>query len=214
MHRISLLSFFALCPLAFGQLDSNSITVTAIRGTSLQPDQVVFGVDVTAGLDTSLDDVVAALAGSGITMANFAGTGNGVIQGVFGPNPATTVQPTIDWAFTLAAPLSQMKSTVAMLTKVQQNIGSKNSGLTLSFSVRGTQVSAQLQQSQPCSVPDLVSDARAQALKIATAAGVSMGGIIGMSSVTTSSNASPIVAGNVLPSTCSLTVKFALVRLS
>ena len=211
MPRISLLSIFVLCPLAFGQLDSNSITVTALRSTSLQPDQVAFGVDVTAGLDTTLDEVVAALADSGITMANFAGTGNGVIQGVFLPNPPTAVQPTIDWAFTLAVPLSQMKSTVATLTKLQQNIGNKSSGLTLSFSVRGTQVSQQLQQSQPCSVTDLVSDARAQALKIATAAGVSVGGIIGLSSVTGST---AIVPPNLIPSGCTMTVKFALVRLS
>ena len=34
----------------FGQLDSNSITVTASQGVSLQPDQVLFAVYVTTPL--------------------------------------------------------------------------------------------------------------------------------------------------------------------
>ena len=59
--------------LAFGQLDSNSVTVTASRGVSVQADQAVFGVFVDSGLNTSLDDVLAALQGSGITVANFSG---------------------------------------------------------------------------------------------------------------------------------------------
>src|ERR1039457_2549508 len=58
--------------LAFGQIDSNAVTVTASRNANLQPDQVLFGVGVTSGLNVSLDDVVAALAGSGITVANFS----------------------------------------------------------------------------------------------------------------------------------------------
>ena len=59
-------------PLAFGQLDSNSITVTASRNASLQPDQAVFAVSVQSGISASLDDVLAALQGSGITAANLS----------------------------------------------------------------------------------------------------------------------------------------------
>ena len=72
------LPFFLLIlsvPAAFGQLDSNSVTVSATRSMTQQPDQVLFGVTVQSGLNTSLDDVVAALQGSGITAANFSAVG-------------------------------------------------------------------------------------------------------------------------------------------
>jgi hypothetical protein len=54
------------CSLAFGQIDSNSITVTASNNVSLQPDQAVFGTTVQSGINTGLDDVLMALQGSGI----------------------------------------------------------------------------------------------------------------------------------------------------
>src|SRR5260370_31326366 len=59
--------------LAFAQLDSNSITVSASRSGTLQPDQALFVVSVQSDLNTSLNDVLAALQGSGITSANFSG---------------------------------------------------------------------------------------------------------------------------------------------
>src|SRR5579863_4641627 len=74
MRKSALVCFMMLSgSLAFGQLDSNSITVSASRSTSLQPDLAVFAVTVQSGLSTSLADVIAALQGSGITQANFAG---------------------------------------------------------------------------------------------------------------------------------------------
>src|SRR5260370_5295933 len=58
-------------PLAFGQLDSNSVTVTASRGASLQADQAVFGVFVNFGLYAGLDVVLPAFLGTGITPARY-----------------------------------------------------------------------------------------------------------------------------------------------
>ena len=218
MRKCPLLCAFALsASLAFGQLDPNSITVTASRTTALQADQVVFLVNVTSGLETTLDDVVAALAGSGITAANFTGLSSGysglILTGNPTPNPS--IQPSINWTFTLAVPLTQLKATATMLTTLQQDVGKKNSGLTLTFSVQGTRVSQQLQQSQVCSVADLLSDASAQAQKMASAAGVSLGGILAMSSVTTSSSSSGLagLSAPLFAPTCSLTVKFGLVHL-
>ncbi len=57
---VLLLSF---CPLAFGQLDSSSVTVNASSNANLQPDQAIFQVTVQSGLATGLDDVLTALAG-------------------------------------------------------------------------------------------------------------------------------------------------------
>lgn len=191
-----LLAFAISATLAFAQLESNSITVTASRYSSVQPDQVVFTVDVTSGLDTKLDDVIAALAGSGVTLANFNGTMPAVAWS--GSLPVTTI---IDWSFTLPVPISQIKATVASLSILQQSIAQKNNGLALSFAIRGTQSSPQVLQSVACSISDLMSDARAQAQKIANATGFTLGYVLSMSSFTTAPN-------------CFLTVQFQLLRTS
>jgi len=200
LRRTLIFSFLMSAPLAFGQLDSNSITVTASRSTALQADQAVFTVDVNAGLNTCLDDVLGALAGSGITLVNFNGVNNQ--QGFIPTQWFMPTAPTVDWFFTLPVAISQIKATAASLTSLQQSIAQKNNGLTLSFAVRGTQVSPPLQQSQMCSISDLVSDARSKAQKLASAAGVTLGSVLAMSTSISSSTS------------CSLTVKFQLVRLS
>lgn len=227
-----LLAFAISAPLAFGQLDSNSVTVTASRGTSLQPDQAVFGVFVDSGLSSSLDDILAALKGSGITIANFSGvstvnqpvilpTGSGSSTGL-----PQTIQPTLEWTFGLPVALSKIAETVKALSSLQSSIMQNAAGLTLSFSVQGTQVSQQLQQSQTCVFSDLISDAQTQAQKLASAAGLGVGSILAMSSpvVTSVSNGnvvagvsisrfiSPIVSSPLLAPVCTVTVKFALGR--
>ncbi len=71
LKRIFCLSLVLSAPLLFGQLDSNSVTVSASQSVNLQPDQVLFGLSLTTSLNATLDDVLAALKGSGITIANF-----------------------------------------------------------------------------------------------------------------------------------------------
>ena len=73
MSRSFILLFILSATLLYGQLDSNTITVNASRITSLQPDEIVFVVSVSGDINSSLDGVVAALAGSGITAADFSG---------------------------------------------------------------------------------------------------------------------------------------------
>src|ERR1039457_5845555 len=99
--------------LAFGQIDSNAVTVTASRNANLQADQVLFGVGVTSGFNVSLDDVVAALAGSGITVANFSSVSSQqglVFTGPVVPNPPA-LQPMLQWNFALPVPLARLKDT-------------------------------------------------------------------------------------------------------
>ncbi len=116
--------------------------------------------------------------------------------------------PTVDWYFSLPVPLAKMKDTINNLIALQKTITQNNSGLTLSFSVSGLQVSQDLLHSQTCTVTDLLSDARSQAQKLATAANLYLGTVLAMSGVT-SMNA-PLY-GSV--SSCSLTVKFGVTRL-
>ncbi len=161
MSKLPLL-LLAAVPL-FAQLESHTLTISASRSINLQPDQVVFGLTVSSPASAGLDQIVSALAGVGITSANLTGVNN------------YSAPQTLQWNFTLAAPLSNLSATIGSLTKLQQTIALNNSGLTLTFTVEGTQVSQQLQQSQSCSNADLITDATAQAQKLAAAAGLTLG---------------------------------------
>jgi hypothetical protein len=208
LFRSLIIGFSLPTSLLLGQLDSNSVTVTASRNATLQPDQVVFAVAVESGLNTSLDDVLAALHGSGITMANFAGI-NAALQFT---NPGISPgEPTIEWSFTLAAPLSKIKDTISTLNSVQQNITKQNKGLNMNFSVQGAQVSPQLALSQPCVLADLLADARVQAQKLASAAGFTVDTILAMSSATGTALGTGLASILSAPP-CTVTVKFAIAR--
>jgi uncharacterized protein YggE len=217
MRKRVVAGLFLIAPVLLGQLDSNSVTVTASSTANLQPDQVVFSVQVVSGLSANLNDIVAALQGSGITVANFT-TIDQIPQGFSViRNGLPSSQPTIAWDFTLAAPLAKIKDTVAQLTSLQQSIAAQKNGLSMSFSVQGAQVSQQLQQSQPCVISDLLANARAQAQNLATAAGFTLDAILAMSSTvsTTISNQAATLSSFVLgasTSPCTVTVKFAVVR--
>ena len=208
---------FAVLPV-FGQLPSHTLTVQATRSVNLQPDQVVFGVSVSSSAGTNLNQVVAALAGVGITAADLTGVENS--------DPST-----LQWGFTLAVPIASLTATIGSLTTLEQTIGQNNSGLALTFSVNGTQVSQQLQASQTCSNADLIADATAQAQKLAAAAGITLGQILKLSNVPLAPSAvgatlgffpTASIVGGLLgsfpgfvqyvpsPVTCSLSVQFQL----
>ena len=72
--------------------------------------------------------------------------------------------------------------------QLEQTIAQNNSGLTLTFTVEGTQASQshKMQQSQPCSNADLIADATAQAQKLAAAAGLTLGPILRLSNAPSS----------------------------
>jgi uncharacterized protein YggE len=187
--------FLISSSLAFAQLDSNTVTVTASSNSTLSPDQIVFSVGVNAPADKTLDDVTSALAGSGITIANFTGV---YVYSSLLSIPANT----LTWYFTIPVAFSQMEAEVAALTALQNTIAQLNNGMSLQFTVQGTQVSMQLQQSQTCSVASLIATATSQAQSLATAAGFRLGNIVKMSSLTSSS---PV---------CTMTVEFQLLGVS
>jgi hypothetical protein len=211
--RTLLIMFVLSIPLAFGQLDSNSITVTASRSTTMgvQPDEAVFTVQVSSGLDVSLDDVLAALPATGISTVNF------VTMNSFVLFPQTQGQPgpLLGWTFRYAVPLAKIKDTITLLTSLQQTIANRHNGLTLTFGLQGFQASG-----QNCSLSDLITDARTQAQKLADAGGVSVGNILAISSPTgaSSQNSIQAVAPGAPgappsgPPTCAVTVKFGLLR--
>ena len=206
--RITTLAFGTLLSLSmlFAQTDSNSVTVTATRNLSATPDEALFVLNVITGSDATLDDVVATLKPLGITVTNFNGLNSTLLN--LGPLGDSL---SLGWGFTLNIPIAKLSATIDTLTSLQKSIPKAKRGWQLNFSVQGTQVSAQALQSQTCATSDLISDARAQAQKLATAAGLSLGSILAMSGITPSSIASAIGVPY-YGATCSLTVKFALIR--
>jgi len=200
--------------LAFGQLETDTITVQASRSVNLTPDQVSFYVTVSAGPTSSLDQIVTALSGLGITASNFSG--------MYGPNDN---RGSLQWSFALPTPLTKVNATIASLIALQQSMIKNNSGMSLTFQMQGAYVSQQAYQSQPCSTKDLVADAQAQAQNVAAAAGFAVGPMIKISdgsSATTPAYvqnavfsvglASVLLEYNTAPSGCSLEVKFKLLR--
>jgi len=83
-------------------------------------------------------------------------------------------QPALEWSFILTTPLKSLPAALTQLSAAQQAFQRK-SGLTLFFSISGLHVSPQAQPA--CVEADLVSDAAAQAQKVAAAAGVNVGSI-------------------------------------
>jgi uncharacterized protein YggE len=212
--RIACLTALVLtgASLALGQLDTDTITIQASRSVNLTPDQVGFLVSVSASPNTSLDQIVAALSGTGITASN--------LSSMYG---AMDNQSSLQWSFTLAAPSNKMNATIALLIALQQSIAKNNSGMSLMFQLQGPQISPEAFQSQACSMKDLIADAQAQAQNVAAAAGLAVGPIIAISDGSSSTTAVPTFAArlgdfsigqwfNPTPSGCSLAVKFKLLR--
>lgn len=168
----------------------------------------MFNVQLNSGLDSSLDDVIAALQDSGITAANFQGLNSffNTIPGVASPTQ------TLNWSFQLVTPLAKVKDTITTLSSLQAKIAAQNNGLSLSFSIQGTQSSA---QPAACSLSNLLTNAQTQAQNLANGAGVSVGNILAMSSSTsgvTGVGLAGVLLGASYSLPCILTVRFALVR--
>jgi len=218
MRRLLLAILLLRAAPAFGQIESHTVTISATRSLVLQPDQIVLQLTVSSNPSATLDQIVGALSGLGITDANLTGTYNS--------NP-----PTLTWNFSFTAPLANVTATIGSITKLEQTIAQNNSGLTLTFYIGGTQVSQQLQQAQTCPNSDLISDASAQAQKLASAAGMTLGPILRLSNAPSPQPSRPaLVAENATltgvlgaysilefpltpppsPLTCSLSVQFQL----
>jgi len=204
MKRILIGIFIMAGSLCFGQLDSNSVTVSVSQTSTPQPDEGIIQITVNSGYGSSLNDIVAALQGVGVTAASFNGLSSG-----YALNGTSQV---LQWSFQIEVPLTQLKASLTSLTSLEQTIGQNNSGLQLSFNVGGTAYSQQLLQSQSCTPATLIAAARSQAQQLASAAGMTAGQILALS--TSAALPAVVVTGLLLGSVsapnCSLTVKFAL----
>lgn len=189
-----LLVLLVVCSLcAAGQTPVNTITVTAYRNSTAAPDLVAFTVAVDAPISMTRDDVIAALQGSGIGLANFQS-----VYSTFTYTADNQQVQQLEWSFSVTTPLAALKDGIASLAALKQSLA--KSGLTLSFMIQGTQTSAAAAQAHPCSQAGLLADARAQAQSIAALATMRVLAVVSMATS----------VADVTPGNCSLSVKFAL----
>jgi hypothetical protein len=144
---------------AFGQAQSNVVSITASRQLSVQPDQVTVNISVITNAGQSVDAALALLQGTNITAADLT-----TVSTVSG---ATQVQ----WSFSRVVSIPDMTALLAAL-KLSDNIF---------LYVSGTSTSPAAAAAQQCPYPALINDARQQAAKLASAAGVAVGQIVSIS---------------------------------
>src|SRR5215831_3777694 len=137
------------------------------RNVTATPDQVVFDIAVSAPPDKTLTDVVGLLTGTGLTAVDLSYVSGG---------------EAVEWNFALSSPFSKMKETVATLAATAQRIASQKAGASMKFSVSSQRTSPEAQEAA-CPLTTLLSDARREADRVATAAGVRLGRIVGLSKV-------------------------------
>src|SRR6516164_7391017 len=120
LRRVMVLLLIPAAPL-LAQLANNTVTVTASQSFTAQPDEAVFSVTVSSGVDKSLDDVVAAVTGLGITATNLVQISSPLTAGSSSvPLPSNVPAPSLGWTFQLAVPFSEMKDTTAALASLQK----------------------------------------------------------------------------------------------
>ena len=209
VKRLSTLVLCACLRIASGQIESNSVTVTAARTVNLQPDQASFTVTVNTPVSASPNDVIAALQGSGIGIANLVSVGpsNVLRIGDFTPAP---FMATLDWNFSVTVPFTTMKTAFATLAAVANSVKQNNKDFTGRFAFSGAGVSqAALDAARQTVLPDLIADAKTRAKQLTDAAGLGLGAILSISELSTA----PLLTSSTTPgSTITLAVKFALLR--
>ena len=202
--------------LGFAQLDSDTLTVTSSRTVTSVSDEVNVTVYVDANPNSTLDGILATLQPTGLAAAN--------LVNVYPFGPYT------EWTFRLIGPYSKLKDMLAPVLRFPTN-----SDLQVRYSV--FPASVRPQSADACAWSALVSDAQAEAQRLAVAAGVRVGPILALSDtanvggtprvasyasfllgtvtiydpwttpLTAAAYASPSVASN-----CTLTVQFKLLR--
>lgn len=217
------LFWLLLAPVAFAQTDVNSITYTSSRTVSLPSDQIDFSIIVITPRDATLDQVLQAMQPSGLTAAN-----------LYRVDPAFSNPPALQWNFDLAIPLAKVQTAVAALTKAQAS----QAGFTVSFNGQGTRSTTSTQDFLACPTADLLADATAQAQTLALLAGGTLGQILALSdgggeatqafaayfavptptsitgTLTSTFSLNSLFFYAPPVTTCTLTVKFALLRYS
>ena len=177
-----LMLLLAAAGAAFSQTEPSVVAITASRQLNSQPDQVTVGVSVTIDSGQGIDAALALLQGTDITAADLSNVG-----ATFG----TGSVPQVQWNFTRVVSVADMSTLLGAL---------KLSGQVSVFVSDGS-ASTEAAVSQQCPYPALINDARAQAAKLASAAGVTVGPIV---SITQGGSSAPVAAASFISGDFSL----------
>jgi uncharacterized protein YggE len=157
-----------------GNPGPHAVSITASRTSTPLPDHVLISISVTSGIASGLDDIMNSLTQAGVTGATFSNVYTAYTYDNKGNQTAY-----LQWSFTLATPLTALKNTIQQLLSAEAALSKQKTGIGLSFSTSGLQVSPQAQPA--CSQAALVTDATAQAQALAGAAEVSVGPVTAIS---------------------------------
>jgi uncharacterized protein YggE len=161
---------------AFGQL-TEGVAVSVTRTVTLTADEADFSIVAGASLDTSQQQIAQVFLDAGV--ANLSNSGTSLGQNIdYSTNPAT-VQTLVLYQFTFSVPAAGLKDAA----KVMEALRTKPPDLLKTF-----QYAAALNASQATVdamhqtlLPQLFADAQKKAQTLATAAGLKLGAVKGVS---------------------------------
>lgn len=179
------------------------IEVSVSRSVPLKAEEAGFTLTVFTKTTAGFDEVLAAVASLGITAQDFLNvdTGYSYLDDDEGLN----------YSFSLTTPFDKMKDTMTLLDAKRRSLTAER-GMNLTYSLDGVSATkTSTDQARDRLFPELMADARRQAELMATAAGVRVGAVAGLSQ---ESSATYLVLGRPgyggAMASASLTVRFAI----
>lgn len=174
---------FAFVPLLAGALhaqpaiESKSITLTVTKSVALPTADIQITVNILGGLDTTLDQVLAAVKDVGLTGQDLVGLGTMPM----GPRPD---QFRLNYGFRLVVPFSRMKQTLDALDRLRRTI---DTNLELQYYAASVAASpAAFDQARQRVLSELIQEAQTKAQALADAARLKLGPITGILDATAS----------------------------
>lgn len=198
-----------LCSAVFAQTDA--ITVTVSRNVDLPPDAVFISMAVATESDVSLDQVLQATQGLGLTAANLSS----VNLQQYGPSPAQT---RLAYAFDLSVPFLKLKETNDKLAAARRTMAANTPPMELQvYAMTVTPGEDGREQARQRLLAPLFEDARVRADQLAKAAGVTLGSVVGVTEAWAPNISGPPFYGPggpigpaALKTALTLTVRYAL----
>jgi hypothetical protein len=162
-----------LCASAFAESDAISVTVS--RNVDLPPDSVYISMAIATESDTSLEQVLEASQALGLTATNLMSLN---LQ-QYGPGPAQT---RLAYAFDLTVPFSQFKQINERIASVRRTMAAATPPMELQvYAMAVSPGETAREQARQRLLPSLFEDARVRADQLAKGAGVTLGGVVGVS---------------------------------
>jgi uncharacterized protein YggE len=170
-----LVSLLALLAYAAAAQTSDGVTLSVTRPVNIAPDQAEFSVVCTTGLDTTQQQVTQALADLGIS--NAVVTTVAVASNSYAYPPVDNSQLYFQVSFTTAP--AAMKDVAKKLDAFRAAPPAGFTGAQFGAALTASQ--AAIDAAHQTALPLLLGDARTKAQALASAAGVKLGGIVGVS---------------------------------